>query len=64
LEGVEAVIQRQQGVPAKGHDDSLLLRAQNRGMPQFRPPGGVLDKATPAPLSDGLRIDAVALRKL
>jgi hypothetical protein len=29
LQGVEAVIQRQQGVPAEGDDDGLLLMCQD-----------------------------------
>jgi hypothetical protein len=32
LEGVEAVVERQQRMPAKGYDDRLVLQRQNRGM--------------------------------
>src|SRR6266496_5038416 len=60
LQGVEAIVERQQRVPAEGDDDRLLFDRQHR---RLRTPGAgwqIGDRAALLPLGDGLRIDAVA----
>lgn len=61
LQAVEAVVQRQQSMPAEGHDDGLLLWGQNRRTGLLRPHGGIACRLPSAPLLDRRRADAVAL---
>src|SRR5580700_8189838 len=60
LQGVEAVVERQERVPPKGNDDRLLFDRQHGGFRVFGTGRQVCDRATAPPLGDGLRIDAVA----
>ena len=39
LQGIEAVVERQQRVLAEGDDDGLVLERQNRGLGSFGPVG-------------------------
>ena len=58
LQGIEAVVQRQQRVASEGDDHRLLGLGQHRG-PRFRRPGlHVLDRRALAPLRHRLGIDA------
>jgi len=63
LEGVKAIIEREQRVLAKGHSHGLLFDGE-RGGSRFWPHGHVLHERALAPLSDGLWVDVVALREL
>jgi hypothetical protein len=64
LQGVEAVIQRQQGVTPEGDDDGLLLGRERRGLRLPRASRQVGDRTPLAPLGDGLGVDAVASRQV
>src|SRR5215211_2145710 len=60
LEGIEAVVQRQERVPPKGNDDRLLLDREH-GRARLLGTGAlVLDRGALLPLGDGFWIDAVA----
>src|SRR5215212_7274837 len=61
LDGVEAVVERQQRVPAEGDDDRLLLGREHgrAGLP--RPHTRIGGGLSPAPLLHGGWADAVAL---
>src|SRR5215217_4338186 len=61
LEGVEAVIERQQRVPPEGDDHGLLF-ARQHGRARLLGTGAlVLDRGALLPLGRGLRVDPVAL---
>src|SRR5579871_2396991 len=61
LQSVQAIIQRQQRVTAKGDDDSLLLDRQN-GRPRLLRTGlAVIEGSALPPLRNRLRVDPVAL---
>src|SRR5579871_536066 len=61
LQSVQAIIQRQQRVTAKGDDDSLLLDRQN-GRPRLLRTGlVVIEGSALPPLRNRLRVDPVAL---
>src|SRR5215212_5944304 len=60
LEGIEAVVQRQERVAPKGNDDRLFLEREHRRLGLLGSGGPVGNRATLLPLSDGLRVDAVA----
>src|SRR5215207_2140821 len=60
LEGVEAVVQRQERVPPKGNNDGLLLEREHRGARLLGASALVLDRGALLPLGDGLRVEAVA----
>ncbi len=59
LEGIQAVIKRQQCVSPKGHDDRLVLDRQNGRLCLFGAGGTVGDGDALLPFSDGLLVDAV-----
>lgn len=61
LQGVEAVIQRQQGMPAEGDDDRLFLDREHRGMRCSRPRRAICGGIPLPPFGDGLGVDAMAL---
>src|SRR4051812_40126799 len=61
LEGVEAIIERQQRVPPKGNHDGLLLEREHRGVRLLGAGAFVLDRGARLPLGHGLRVDPVAL---
>jgi hypothetical protein len=63
LEGIEAVIQRQKGVAAKGNDDGLVLRREDRGAGRFGAHRGVGSEVSAPPLLHRRRADTVAGRK-
>ena len=60
LQGVKAIVQRQQRVPAEGDDDRLLLNRQNRGLWLLRTGRQVGHTLPPAPLRHRLLVDPVA----
>src|SRR5215212_3514608 len=60
LEGIEAVIQRQQRVPPKGDNDGLLLDREHGRARLLGASALVLDRGALLPLCDGLRVEAVA----
>src|SRR5690606_25742349 len=60
LQGVEAVIQGQQRVPAKGDDDRLFLDRQHGRPGLLRPSLPVIESPALPPLRHRLRIDPVA----
>src|ERR1039458_2194767 len=63
LERIEAIVQRQERVPAKGNDDGLFLDRQHRGF-YIRGAGGMIaDRTALLPLGHGLLVDAVASGK-
>lgn len=51
LQGVEAIIQRQERVAAEGDDDSFLLNGERGGMCLARPGGQISDGGALAPLA-------------
>jgi hypothetical protein len=60
LQGVEAIIERQERVPAEGDDDRLLLESVVE-CASFGPVGRSFGCCTPLPLRHGLLVDPVAL---
>jgi len=63
LQGVQAVIQRQQGISAKRDDDGLVLDGQNGRTGVLRTGPKVVDRAPLLPLRHCLRVDPMALGK-
>jgi len=61
LQGVEAVIEREEGVFAKGDDDRLILDAEHGRMSISRPRRQIFDRRALLPLGNRLLVDAVAL---
>jgi hypothetical protein len=59
LQGVEAVVQRQERVLAKRDEDGLLLHRQNRRPRHGWPSPAIRGRVVPPPLSDSLRVDAM-----
>src|SRR5664279_4475385 len=59
LKGVEAVIERQEGVLAEGDDGGFLLDRQYRRMRTLRPHRCVMHKGPLAPLGDRLGVQPV-----
>src|SRR5215218_2658156 len=60
LEGIEAIIERQERVAPKGNDDRLFLEREHRRLGLLGSGGPVGNRATLLPLRDGFWIDAVA----
>src|ERR1019366_5624323 len=63
LERIEAIVQRQERVPAKGNDDGLFLDRQHRGLCIRGAGGKITDRTAFLPLGHGLLVDAVAFGK-
>ncbi|AMB45849.1 hypothetical protein Y590_13085 [Methylobacterium sp. AMS5] len=63
LQTVEAVVQRQQGMPPESDDDRLLLRCQNGRARLLRTHGRVGRRLPITPLLDRRRADAVAFSR-
>ena len=64
LQGIEAVVERQQGVTAEGDDDRLLL-CRERGGARLGGPGAPIgDISSRAPFGDGLGVHPVAPRQV
>ena len=59
LQGVEAIVERQQCVSAEGNDGRFLLRREDGGARLLGPHRGVLAGVALAPLGGGLAIEAV-----
>ncbi len=58
LQGIETVVKRQQRMPAKGNDNSFLLKRKDGGLRGW--PGLPIRNRGPIPpLGDGLRVDAM-----
>src|SRR6478672_8994172 len=64
LQGIEAVVERQQRMLAEGDDDSLFLGRQDCRARSFRPHGNVVDEGPFAPLGDCLVVQPILCRKL
>lgn len=62
LERVEAVVQRQQGMLAEGHDDRLFFRRQDRRTNRLRPHRRVVNEGPLPPFGDGLVVEPVPRR--
>ena len=63
LKRIEAIVQWQERVAAESHNDRFVLDGQNRRTWLFRS-GPQVGRRSPAlPLGDGLRVDAISLRK-
>src|ERR1700733_11485201 len=60
LQGIEAIVERQERVPAEGDEDRLLLDREHRGFWFTRAGWQIGDGAALLPFGDGLRVDAVA----
>jgi hypothetical protein len=60
LQGIEAVIERQQSVLAEGDDDRLFALAKNRRPGRLRPHRRITCRGPAPPLRDGLWIDSMA----
>jgi len=61
LKRIEAIVQRQERVPAKGNDDGLFLDRQHRGLCIRRAGRKIADRTAFLPLGHGLLVDAVRL---
>lgn len=61
LEGVEAVVERQQGIAPEGDDDGLVLGGEDCRLRFLRAGLKIGDRGPLFPFGDGLRVDAVAL---
>ena len=58
LQGVEAIVERQERVAPEGNDDGPVCSGEHRGAWVRRAGSEVMDRASPPPLGDRLRIDA------
>lgn len=61
LQCIEAIVQRQQGMPAKGDDRRLIFNGQNGGARLPRPCWQIGDRGSLLPLRHRLLTDPVAL---
>src|SRR4029077_9608157 len=61
LQGIEAVVERQERMPAKGDDDRFGLDRQHRGLRFSRASRQSGDRTALAPLGHGLLVDPVML---
>src|ERR1700682_3287577 len=61
LQGIEAVVERQESMSAKGDDDSFVLDRQHRGLRFSRSRRQIGDRLALAPLVHGLLVDPVVL---
>ena len=61
LQGIKAVVERQERMPAKGDDDRFVLDRQHRGLRFSRSSRQIGDRPTLAPLGHGLLVDPVVL---
>src|SRR4029077_8793184 len=61
LQGIEAVVERQERMPAKGDDDRFVLDRQHRGLRFSRSSRQIGDRPALAPLGHGLLVDPVVL---
>ena len=60
LQGIPAVVKRQQSMPTQGDSDRLVLQGQDRGLGLFWPGGQVIDGVALPALGNGRLMDAVA----
>ena len=63
LQGVEAVVERQQGMPSESDDNGLFLGGQDRRSGLLRSRRRIHDGSQSFPLGGRLLIDSVALRQ-
>ncbi len=61
LQGIEAIVERQQHMPAEGDDDRFVFHRQNGRFRRLRSSALVANGRTSFPFSDRLLIDAVSL---
>jgi len=57
LQGQQAIVQRQQGVAAKGDDRDLFFDGKHRWTYLLRPHRGIFDGIPPPPLGNGFDVD-------
>jgi hypothetical protein len=62
--GIQAILQGQQRVSTKRHDEGFFLQRQDRRVARLRPYGGIMPVGALRPLRDRLRVDSVALGQL
>ena len=60
LQGVEAIVERQERVAPEGDDDGFVWGGEHRGAGVCWAGSEVMDRASLPPLGDRLRIDAVS----
>ena len=60
LQGIQAVVERQQCVPAEGDNDSLILEGKDRRARLPRPGRAISDRAALLPFCDRLGVDPAA----
>ena len=60
LQGVEAIVERQECVAPEGDDDGFVCGGEHRGAGVCRAGSEVMDRASLPPLGDRLRIEAVS----
>lgn len=63
LSSVEAIVERQQGMPSEGDDHRLFLNGQHRRLRLLRTGPFVGDRGSLAPFGHRLLVDPVALRQ-
>src|SRR5580704_8083386 len=64
LERIQTVVQRQQGVFAKGNNNCLFFQGKNHGSGRSRPRRKIGHRATLPPLGRSLGVDAVPVSQL
>ena len=62
LQGIEAVVERQQRMLAEGDDDRLFLGRQDCRARRFRPHRGIVDEGPLAPLGNCLVVQPILCR--
>ena len=61
MQGVEAVVEREQRPVTVGHNDGFLLRREHGRARLTRPHRGIFDGRTLAPFSHRLSVEVIAL---
>jgi hypothetical protein len=62
LQSIEAIVERQQSMPAKGNNDGLFLDRQNWGARMLRAGANIAHRATLPPLGNRLGVDSMTAR--
>jgi hypothetical protein len=58
LQGIEAIVERQQRVPAEGNDDRFVFDRKLGGLCRLRAGRKIANEAAFLPFGDGLGVDA------
>ena len=59
LERIEAIVERQEGVPADGNDDRLFFGCEHGGARRLRPHRRVMHEGSSAPLRDRFGVQSM-----